>query len=132
MGPEIVNQPSEYFLDESVLLRVWNLRKNTSLILDICKLFRRSSEEGLASIKSIQVDDDGANISYWLHRMKGSALNVGATRFAELVESQEQQVLHDSQLYMARRQWNLQRLNESYQRTLQSLDRFLEGLSAQA
>lgn len=73
--------------DEDILMKVWGIRENTALIFEICKLFEETQLQGLQALVetlSRQAHDDSV---YWLHRMKGSALNVGAVGFARSLDS---------------------------------------------
>lgn len=75
-----------------ILLTVWKIRKNTSLILDICELFQATLDEGLGEIPRAYKAEDSKELVYWLHRMKGSALNVGAVFLADHLQEAKEQV----------------------------------------
>ena len=118
------------YIDTRILLRVWSLRRNTTLIKDICSLFTETSREGI--IKALEASElgDGKKTAYWLHRIKGSALNVGANRFANLVDQLENQASHDLNDFQSQMEWQKGRLEKSYKNTVQEIEILIQDLES--
>ena len=73
--------------EPKVLKNIWSIRRNTNLLVEICQSFHETQEAGLTAFNLASGNQDLDELSYWIHQMKGSTLNVGAVDLAQcLVE----------------------------------------------